>query len=291
MKINSVMVVGADGLIGRALRSFFCVNNCHVTGTSRREGLPVGWVSLDLARGADNFFPLIEPPQVVFICAAITGFAACAQDPEYSRLVNVTRTVEVGRHFMREGSMVVFLSSNAVFDGTLGGLDESATTSPVTEYGRQKAECENALLLVAKELRQVCAVVRLTKVVDREQPLIARWLQSFESQMPAKAATDLVMSPLTVGYVVNGLKTIAEGAQGGVFHLTGEADVTYFELAQEMASSFKRGTTVEPEFVQARLGAVPAPKHSALSMAETSRSLGLQPQTLSEVACELLETS
>jgi dTDP-4-dehydrorhamnose reductase len=230
---------------------------------------------------------VVQQTKVVFVCAAVTGFAACANDPQGSRHINVIRTVELGQHFMQRGARVVYLSSTAVFDGTQAGLTERAPTSAVTEYGKQKADCEAGLLAASAELPGSCAVVRLTKVVDRAQPIYSGWMQSFKSQAPAKAAVDLVMCPVTTAFVVSALQRIGAGNQGGVYHLSGERDMTYYELALAMAAELGVGEPVEKDWVQQRLGAVPSPAHSALSMAHTTGTWGILPQPLTEVAKEL----
>ena len=281
-------MIGGDGLIGRALTTQLERSDWKVVSTSRRRTLPAGYLHFDLALSVGSLpKALVQSTQVVFVCAAVTGFAACANDPEGSRHINVTRTVELCSHLMQHGAFIVYLSSNAVFDGTQAEVSESATRSPVTEYGRQKADAETGLIAAAADLPGACAVVRLTKVVDQAQPLFKGWLQSFKSQEPAQAAADLVLCPVTTRYVVSGLQYIGAGMQGGTYHLSGERDMTYFELALAMASARGRGATVEQDWVRKRLGAVPSPEHSALSMAVTSAAWGLRPQPLATVAKEL----
>jgi dTDP-4-dehydrorhamnose reductase len=286
--MRSALVVGGDGLIARALTADLRTASWHVTCTSRRENLLSGWLHFDLNGVVDNLpETVLDRTDVVFLCAAVTGFAACANDPEGTRYINVTKSVELGRRFMQNGAHLVYLSSNAVFDGSHSMLDEFAPTSPVTEYGRQKAECEAALLYAATESPGNCTVVRLTKVVDSAQPLYSGWVRSFKEQAPAKAATDLILCPMTTAYVANGLRCIGGGKRGGVYHLSGERDMTYFDLAASMASLFGQGNTLDGEYVQQRLGAVPTPSFSALSMEHTTQIFGIKPQLLIEVACEL----
>lgn len=281
-------MVGGDGLIAPALAAHLKADSWRVTCTSRREHLPSGWLHFDLKDGVDTLpHAVVQQADVVFLCAAVTGFTSCANDPEGSRHINVTRSVELGRRFMQNGAHLVYLSSNAVFDGTQSMLDEFAPTNPVTEYGRQKTECEEALLAAAQELSGNCSVVRLTKVVDSAQPLYSGWVRSFKEQAPAKAATDLVLCPVTTAYVASGLGSIGACKLGGVYHLSGERDMTYHELASSMASMFAQGNAVEGECVQQRLGAVPSPAFSALSMVHTAQTFGIKPQLLIEVAREL----
>lgn len=286
--MHSALVVGGDGLIARALAAQLKADSWRVTCTSRREHLPSGWLHFDLKGGVDNLpEKVLDQTDVVFLCAAVTGFVSCANDPEGSRHINVTKSVELGRRFMQNGAHFVYLSSNAVFDGTRERLDEFSQTNPATEYGRQKAECELALLYAATQLPGNCAVVRLTKVVDIAQPLYSGWVQSFNEQVPAKAATDLIMCPVTTTYVASGLQCIGAGKKGGVYHLSGEQDMTYFDLATSMASLFGQGNTVEGECVYQSLGAVPSPSFSTLSMEHTTQIFGIKPQLLIDVASEL----
>jgi len=288
LSMRSALVVGGDGLIARSLTAHLTAHSWQVICTSRREKLTANWLQFDLNDGVDSLSKsLSQKVEVVFICAALTGYAPCANDPIGSRQVNVIRTVELGRHFMTQGARIVYLSSNAVFDGTRQRLDEHAPTNPITEYGRQKADCESALLHASTELPGSCVVVRLTKVVDKVQPLFSEWTQNFNAQIPVKAAIDLVVCPVTTTYVATALQFIASSASVGVFHLSGERDMTYHELATAVASIFCEGCAVEMDFVQKRLGTVPSPLHSALSMARTTALLGLKPQHLTEVAREL----
>jgi dTDP-4-dehydrorhamnose reductase len=284
----SALVVGGDGLIARALSAHLAATGWEVLGTTRRAEPLTGRLFFDLKDGFKTLpEDVVQQSKVVFVCAAVTGFAACAIDPEGSSHINVTRTIELGHQFMQWGARVVYLSSNAVFGGTQAGLDERAPTSAVTEYGRQKANCEAGLLAAAAQLSGSCAVVRLTKVVDRAQPLYSGWMQSFKSHAPAKAAADLVMCPVTTAFVVSALQSIGAGNQGGVYHLSGERDVTYYELASAIAAELGGDETVEKDWVRQRLGAEPSPAYSALSMAHTTETWGLLPQPLTEVAKEL----
>lgn len=289
LRALSALVVGSDGLIARTLVAELARSGWHYIGTSRRETIPVGWVRFDLQDGGSALpEDALRTANVVFICAAVTGFAPCANDPEGSSQINVACTVELGRFFMARGLRVVYLSSNAVFDGMLPELDERAATAPVTEYGRQKANCEVGLLSAAAELEGSCAVVRLTKVVDPTQPLYSGWMENFKAQIPAKAAADVTVCPVTATYVARGLRRIGAGEQSGVYHLSGERDITYYELATAMATMVGVHASVEQDFLQQRLYAVPFPKYSAISMRQTIRTWDLEPQSMAAVVRELI---
>lgn len=287
--MNSALVIGGDGLIGRALTAELLSSHLKVINTSRSLNILNNQIHFDLNFGVGNLIGLINwVPDVVYICAAVTGFAACSKNPSATYHTNVTQTVELASHFMQQGSRVVYLSSNAVFDGTRALEKELSDVSPVSEYGRQKAECEKKLLDIAYKFSAHCCVVRLTKVVDINLALYSEWMNAFELNLPVKAAIDLTFCPISLKYVIKALKIISSAMQGGIFHLSGEKDITYFDLANTLINITESSSKLEQDLIQNRLGLVPSPQHSALSMDRTSRLIGILPQSLESVASDLM---
>jgi dTDP-4-dehydrorhamnose reductase len=113
-------------------------------------------------------------------------------------------------------------------------------------------------------------------------------MRNFYLQISIRAAADLVISPVTTSYVASGLKCIGAGEKSGVFHLSGEQDTTYYGLATAMAEVLGVRSIVEEDWVRHRLGSIPSPSYSALSMPYTFNTWGLKPQKLNEVAKELV---
>ena len=109
-----------------------------------------------------------QPPQgtrAACLCAAIARLAACAADPEGSAHINVTQTLALIERLLARGIPVLFLSTNQVFDGRTPHERAEAPHSPVSEYGRQKARTEAALLRQMERGAPV-AILRLAKVVS-----------------------------------------------------------------------------------------------------------------------------
>lgn len=290
----AALVIGSDGLIGRTLVTHLAGAGWRVTSTTRREILGPDQRLLDL-RDPMGSLPgwsdqLRVPGLVAIITAAVTGYARCAEDPVGTRRVNVDNTILLAREFLRSGAFVVYLSSNAVFDGSSPQLPEDAPHAPDTEYGKQKAACEAGLREASATFSSGLAIVRLTKVVDKSQALLAGWVREMRTGVPVRAATDLVLSPVSSRYVVESLATISALRHPGIYHLSGKDDVTYFNLATSLAASIGGTARVEEDQVRPRLGNVPSPLFSALGMLRTARILDIHPQPLPVVVGDLLET-
>ena len=135
------LIIG-NGLIGRLL--------------SFRLGCPVlTRKELDLSKDSWE----IPEHDTAYICAGETSTLRCEENPEETRLVNVTNTIKLARRL----NNVVWLSSERVFDGATPYRKITDKLCPTTEYGRQKAETEKELLKMG------ATVIRLSKVLGWER--------------------------------------------------------------------------------------------------------------------------
>src|SRR5580700_6561958 len=140
------LIVGGDSEIGAAAYRAMKAQGAAVAATTRRsERIASDRPFLDLAAPLDGWVP---PPgtQAVCFCAAIARLAACSDDPEGSAHINVVQTLALAETCLARGIAVLFLSTNQVFDGRAPHERADAPHSPVSEYGRQKARTEAALL-------------------------------------------------------------------------------------------------------------------------------------------------
>lgn len=241
------LVIGGDGLIGEALVRFLRSETSDVYATSRRRAVRDPHLfTLDLESVTDDLFSdgriqkiAARGRLITFITAAITKIADCEQHPERSQLVNVTRTVELGKLLLNAGSGVVFLSSNAIFSGRQPFPTEFSLPDPTTNYGRQKAEAEQALRSFHSTLPAAppLMIVRLTKVVARTAPLIEGWIENLRAGSQISAFADRYFSPISIGFTVESLVKIAKNWSSGIYHVSGARDLTYYEFARMLASS------------------------------------------------------
>ena len=282
----SCLVIGADSTIGSALFQDLSAALPEVYGTTRRkiadtEGGMIGEFDLSVTPP----FPVTCPvPKVIFICAAVTSFAACAADPLNTEIVNVNAARDIARYYMDRGSFVIFLSTSAVFDGSTKFPDEKSAPSPTTEYGRQKALAES-LMLGMDPARSKVAIVRLTKVFTRENAVILDFIEKLGRAEICQPFIDLVISPISINYAIAGLREIASQKTGGIFHLSGAQDITYADLAKKIA--FNMGVSlnlVRPVFsAQKSANLIYKPTFPSLGMTRTESVVGIGAESLTRL--------
>jgi dTDP-4-dehydrorhamnose reductase len=286
------LVVGGDSLIGRRLAAILSTRGYQVVTTTRRrkgvdgKGKPEIYYDLEKSDCSKLFN---EPFTCAFLCAGITSMAACEANPVRTYHVNVTNTVRLADILQSAGSPLVFLSSNTVFDGSIERPDEDMSYCFITEYGRQKAATEQALLASGGGV----AVVRLSKVLSRDTGIVSKFFRCLKAGQVCEAFDDLFMSPMSLNYVCESLVNVAQSGMGGIFHLSGEDEISYVELALRLADPIPGARTlVRPVSCTTSNSPITfKPSHPALGMKRTTSSLGLQPESVTSVLTQLTSTA
>jgi len=232
-KSRNVLVVGANSQIGSALIEHLRKESYNVFGTTR----DVKNNNKDLL-----YFDFSEPNlsidftkyECVIICAAITNIAQCESEPEKCERINTTNTIALIDRCVISKCFVIFLSSNAVFDGKKPFYKHTDTTSPITKYGNFKLIVEK--YIQALPLNKAC-VLRLTKVVTENTPFIQNWKTAAEKGEEVKAFRNRLISPIAIEDVVDSLQLLVERKNSGIFQLGGCEEISFYEYAKKVFSS------------------------------------------------------
>lgn len=223
-----VVVVGSDGLIGKALGGRLRQRAHAVVGTTRRAEQADGDERLFLDLAATTLPPLPAADIAVF-CAAMATFADCRNFPELARRVNVTAPAALAKAFADRGGRVLMLSSSVVFDCQSPHVAGDQPTAPRSAYGVMKADVEADILGLHG------TVLRLTKVITAQSGRLARWVEAFEQGRTVRAFEDHRFCPITLEQTLAAITAVVEQAESGVFQLSGADDISYADAARHIA--------------------------------------------------------
>lgn len=234
-----VAITGAAGQLGRELVRAFGAGGDDVLALARPD--------FDLTDAAHLERLTSWGPDVVVNAAAWTDVDGCARDPERAMAINGDGAGAVARAAADAGALIVQVSTNEVFDGSLDRpYVEEDTPNPINPYGASKLRGEELVAGAAP------------------QHLIVRtaWLYGGSAGFPSRirAAADRMMaerSPLRVVADEFGnpthvawLATALEGVLGnddpvrGVLHLAGVPPVSRYEWAEVVVNDLP--VRVEP---------------------------------------------
>jgi dTDP-4-dehydrorhamnose reductase len=267
------LIVGADSLLGSYLFHHQSALGLVCRGTTRRENSALTKFRLGEDSPSDL---MLSDIYSCIICAGITKFADCENNPSRSTRINVRATFELIHTLSRKAIHTVFLSSDAVFDGLSAHPDETSPPKPTSAYGHQKFACEQ-LILGDPMCRAMTAIVRLTKCISRHTPIIAQALDV--TATPVTAYTNRFLSPISVSFACAGIAKISQSRKSGIFHLSGSSDISYYDFLGRILDTFhaprERITPIKEPPDR-------SPRHSSLGMKVTVDKLGIEPQTFED---------
>jgi dTDP-4-dehydrorhamnose reductase len=228
---NSTLIVGGDSTIGGRLVAAF-EDDCNPIWQTTRHHTKVNdkCLFLDLSDDMNCWHLKHESFKTSIFCAAITSHEQCQLDSELSWHVNVKGTVALATRMAEAGTFVIFISSNAVFNGESPFVRPNDPVTPQTEYGRQKAEAEEQLLKLGDKV----AIVRFSKVITPEMPLISRWIRDLKAGIVIHPFIDMVIAPVPIAFAVAVLREVAVKQVSGIIQVSSNQDVTYAVLARHI---------------------------------------------------------
>lgn len=215
-----VLVTGASGQLAQAI---------HMVWAEHDLVLPEESL-LDLSR-QDAIRAVVDQvrPDVLINCGAFTQVDRCETEADLDHLINATAVGWLADACEAQGTMLVQISTDYVFDGTgARPYREDDPTNPVSVYGRTKLEGERQAARCSRHL------------IARTSWLYDAWGKNFLNTMLNAAAQgkslrvvdDQRGAPTTCRALARQLKVATELNWNGLVHTTCAGETTWYGFAQ-----------------------------------------------------------
>lgn len=253
----SDIILGADGLVGRALSR--ALPNAHKFS---HEQLDI--TSYQDMLGAFDF----NRPKIVYLAAACANVDSCQN--ENTDAINVGATIMCLRLCEMFNAKLVWFSSSYVFNGlNRVPYEESHPTDPVQHYGKQKETVEQHILHSGHK----ALIVRTVGVFGSEhgnRNFVKQVAASVAAGRKVFAPVDQYMNPI---YAVDLAERTVELAQrfNGIYHVAGNESVSKFEFASEVAKFFGKEQLVMGVTSEAVKQKAPRPRMGSLDCSVIER--------------------
>lgn len=237
---HRLLVTGSTGLVGAAL-VLTASKRYEVVAGSRRAGIEFPHaesVEFDLA-SAESIVATLSAirPAVVVHCAAETRVDWCEDHPDEAMQVNVEGTARLSRAAASVGASLLYVSTDAVFDGARGGYTEEDAPRPLNVYARSKWLGELAVRREAPDHLVVRTNLYGWNVSPRES--LAEWiLDRLRRGEGVPGFQDVVFSPLLVDDLADTLLDMIAGDLRGLYHLGARDAVSKYDFARRLARQF-----------------------------------------------------
>lgn len=216
-----VAVTGAGGMLGQDV----CRTAppwAAVAALTREHG--------DLAEAAQAREALFAVrPQIIIHCAAYTDVDGCTRDPARAWRDNAQATRNVAEVAGALGAVLLYLSTDYVFDGTKGQpYLEDDEPRPLNPYGESKLAGEVAV----RELSEHVIVRTQWLYGPGGRSFVLSILRAARAGRQLRVVSDERGRPTYTPDLAAGLWRLLEAGGRGVFHMAGGGECTRLELAR-----------------------------------------------------------
>ena len=285
-----ILVTGANGLLGYKLIQLLSSKaeiTTIATGRKKINGLPthVQFYELDVTDHDQTLDVLNKTkPDGVIHTAAMTQVDQCETEQELCWKANVTGVENVIEACERNNVHLVHVSTDFIFDGSHGPLDETALPKPVNFYGESKLAGE----LAVQKSKITWAILRTVLVYgitpDLSRSNIVLWVKkSLENGKTINVVNDQWRTPTLAEDLAMGCYLAASKKVSGIYHISGEEMMTPFDIANQTAEFFKLDKSlIKPADSSTFKQPAMRPPKTGFIITKAKQELGYQPHTFQQ---------
>lgn len=293
-----ILITGSNGLLGQKL-VYKLRNRGDVTCIATAKGenrltQQQGYIfeSMDITSAGDVQRVLAKHlPDAVIHTAAMTNVDACESDRKGALLLNTTavsylvKSLEDLKQLNQNyNPHFIHLSTDFIFDGTRGPLDENEKPNPLSYYAETKLEAEHIVQL--SNLRWAIArTVLVYGIVDNmSRSNIVLWVKSnLEQGKSITVVDDQFRTPTLAEDLADGCILITMKGATGIYNISGKDFYSILELTHVVAdyygldkSLIKPGKSADIKQPAQR------PPKTGFIIDKARRELGYEPHSFTE---------
>lgn len=242
--MDNILITGADGQLGRELRSLMEVRGdmkCLYTDCHDLDITDAGAVEKFIA--GNSITKIIN-------CAAYNNVDGAETETDAAIRINVTGPMNLAESAARHGAYLIHISTDFVFDGSrTSPYHESDRPSPLSEYGRTKLAGETAV----KRSGCLSIIIRTSWLYSPygKKNFVRTMIHLGEEEEIINVVNDQTGTPTYARDLAEAILHIlpqldATPRYGEVFHYSDEGSCTRAEWAQKIMTLKRLDCDINP---------------------------------------------
>lgn len=237
-----ILITGANGFLGHYLVESLLNTNYSIIATGKGNSR--------LSFSADNFLytemdftnaasvnEIFDTynPEIVIHAGAMSKPDECELNKDLAYNVNVQGSINLLEAAKLHNCFFSFISTDFIFDGEKGNYLEEDLPAPVNFYGQTKLFAEEYV----KEYKGNWNIIRTILVYGKpnsgRQNLLTIIKRKLETKEGYNVFDDQIRTPTYVGDLANGIITAITKKATGVFHISGNEELSPYEMGCKTA--------------------------------------------------------
>ncbi len=296
--MKKILITGSNGLLGQKLvyklrekTDIQCIATAR--GDNRlvqKQGYLYEPLDITNAKNVEQVFTKYLP-DVVINTAAMTNVDACESDRDGALMLNATSVknqVEVLESLQKKNAMYkpqfIHLSTDFIFDGTHGPLDETEKPNPLSYYAETKLLGEEYVIKSSLHWAIARTVLVYGIVDNMSRSNIVLWVKSnLEQGKTINVVDDQFRTPTLAEDLADGCILIAEKSAQGIYNISGKDFYSILDLARTVADYYGLDKTlIKPSKSTDIKQPAKRPPITGFIINKARRDLGYEPHSFVE---------
>lgn len=245
--MKKILIIGGSGFVSTNLIKYlpdnweiFATYNSNVIKNKKIKSFEI-----DFLETPEKIIPIIQniKPDYVVDTMSFPSVDFCEENHSIAYKLHIDATKIISKISSKTNSKLLFLSTDAVFEGQLNkNYLETDTPKPVNYYGFTKLKAEEIVLSASKN-----NVVLRTAVIYGigTQSRFTNWILSYlREQRPVDPFIDQFNTPTLVDDLSQAIIKILKNNVSGLFHATGPTCINRYDFAIMLAKEFNLDSTL-----------------------------------------------
>ena len=231
-------------------------------------------------------------PDCIIHTASLANVDYVEKNKEEAKTVNLGGTSNIIKACKLVGAKLLYISSNAVFDGTNPPYAEEDAVNPINYYGELKAEEEQLVKKSGLDYAIIRAILMYGWNLPTERKNPVTWLiDALKAGNDISMVDDIFCNPLLVNDCTDVIWKVVTLNKKGTYHVGGRDEMSRYEFACMTAKVFGFSENrIKPVKNSFFTGIAPRPRNTTYKTDKIQKELNVYPMGVREGLSRMKET-
>lgn len=176
-------------------------------------------------------------PDAIIHCAAVANLEVAESNPDMAYRINTLASGEIASLATRHNIKLIYISTDAVFNGVKGNYVETDTPEPNNVYAKSKLAGEWAV----EEANPDAIIARVNFFgwsLSGQRSLAEFFFNRLQAGLPMNGFTDVFFCPLYVEHLSKILLDMINSNLSGLYHVISPQTISKYEFGLSIAKRF-----------------------------------------------------